>query len=266
MNSACACERQTTSSERSERARFGVSGPWQFSFDERRGFGGGGLREKAVDRRALDEPPLVEEQDLVAQAPRLAEVVRGHHDLGARGVESPGSRLRPRASRPGSRLAVGSSRNSTSGSQRPGAREREALLLAARQHARRPSATCARPTLSSAVACAHRARARRRRRASSAYSDIGERRAAQHHRPLEHHRLPRGAASGAAPRDAARASARAGRAAGASARSCPAPFGPRMMVRGPASISQRDPVDDRPSAGDERNLLAAARVGSEAHP
>jgi hypothetical protein len=37
---------------------------------------------------------------------------------------------------PGSRLAVGSSRNSTSGAQRPGARQREALLLAAREHAR----------------------------------------------------------------------------------------------------------------------------------
>ena len=38
---------------------------------------------------------------------------------------------------PGSRLAVGSSRKRISGSQRPGAREREALLLAAGEHARR---------------------------------------------------------------------------------------------------------------------------------
>ena len=38
----------------------------------------------------------------------------------------------------GSRLAVGSSRNSTSGRERPGARQRQALLLAAGEHARRP--------------------------------------------------------------------------------------------------------------------------------
>ena len=32
----------------------------------------------------------------------------------------------------------------------------------------------------------------------------------------------------------------------------PAPFGPRMIVRGPASSIERDPIDDRPPAGTNR--------------
>ena len=45
--------------------------------------GDAGCFEETVGGRALDEPALVQEQDLVAEPARLAEVVRDHHDLGA---------------------------------------------------------------------------------------------------------------------------------------------------------------------------------------
>ena len=108
--------------------------------------------EKSFDRRALDDAPLVQVDHFVAQAPRLAEVVRGHHDLGARGVEGAddgldlagGTRIEARGGLVEENLRV----------QRPGARKRKALLLAAREHACRAGATWARPTSSTAsIAC-----------------------------------------------------------------------------------------------------------------
>ena len=44
--------------------------------------------EKTFGGRALDQTSLVQEQDLVAEAVRLTEVVRHHHDLGAGGVHA----------------------------------------------------------------------------------------------------------------------------------------------------------------------------------
>ena len=77
------------------------------------------------------------------------------------------------------------------GPERPRARERELLLLAAGEHARAGwCATCARaPPLRARRARAARARARGTPASLSPYVDVGERRAAQHDRPLEHHRL-----------------------------------------------------------------------------
>src|SRR5581483_6812126 len=118
------------------RARSSRSKPWDFSFYERRRFGRLGLREKPLDGGALREAPLVQEQHFVAQAPRLAEVVRGHHDLRPGGVErlDEGLDLARRAGvEVGGRLVEEEELRV----QRPSARQREALLLAARQRARR---------------------------------------------------------------------------------------------------------------------------------
>src|SRR5262249_58595766 len=44
-------------------------------------------------RSTLDQASLVEKEHLVAEAPRLAEVMGGHDDLGSRGVEGANQRL-----------------------------------------------------------------------------------------------------------------------------------------------------------------------------
>ena len=115
--------------------------------------------------------PSCRNSDLVAEAPRLAEVVRDHDDLGAARRGSLDDRDSISRVAPGSRLAVGSSRNSTSGLERPGAREREPLLLAAGQHARR---TVREMREADALERSPRAsvalRRARRRRAASAYA------------------------------------------------------------------------------------------------
>ena len=87
-------------------------------------------------RRLLDLPALVQEHDVVGEALGLREVVRAHHDRRAArvdvahdvfhrarglGVEARRRLVEEQHFRP----------------QRPRAREREPLLLAARQHARR---------------------------------------------------------------------------------------------------------------------------------
>ena len=98
----------------------------------------------------------------------------------------------------GSRLAVGSSRNSTSRLARQRAGQREALLLAARQPARRTvgqrgeadASSSSRATL---VASAGRAGGRQRE------GDVGRRRAPQHHGLLEHDGAARRRARSVAP-------------------------------------------------------------------
>ena len=94
------------------------------------------MLQELLGRRALDEPALVQEQDLVAEAPRLPEVVGHHHDLGARRVQcrdDPLDLVRGAGIEVRGRLVE----EEHFGLQRPGAREREPLLLAAGQHARR---------------------------------------------------------------------------------------------------------------------------------
>src|SRR5688500_12926573 len=76
-----------------ETAEISTSVPWQLSFDERTRLRRGRLRKEALDAGALHQASLVDEQHLVAQPARLAEVVGGHHDLGARGIEGADHRL-----------------------------------------------------------------------------------------------------------------------------------------------------------------------------
>src|SRR3954471_20868749 len=64
----------------------GIS-PRQFSFYEGGRLLRSGPGKKALHRRALHQPAAVEEEHFVAQAARLAKIVGGHDDLGARCVE-----------------------------------------------------------------------------------------------------------------------------------------------------------------------------------
>src|SRR5215813_9643138 len=62
--------------------------PWQLSFQKLRRFLRSGTFEKSVGGGTLEHPPLMQKQDLVAQAPGLTEVVSDHHDLGSCYVHS----------------------------------------------------------------------------------------------------------------------------------------------------------------------------------
>ena len=143
---------------------------------------------------------------------------------------------------PGSRLAVGSSRNSTSG--------RSAQTRAS------ASRCCSPPESTRAGWSAHALRGRPcaapRPRALVAFpdgnagelqriGDVGERRAAQQHRALEHHRLaPRSARDlGRVPGDRSGRSAEAGRGRGAAARSCPRRSGRRSPCAARVESSAR---------------------------
>ena len=143
-----------------------------------------------VGRSALDEPAVVQVDALRrASALRLAEVVRAHHERRARGGERPRSAPRPRARRPG-RGSRSARRGTALGPQRPGARQREALLLAARERARRPLARArASPTRSSASRARARARAGGTPRQPERVPMFASAEQAQQERALEHHRL-----------------------------------------------------------------------------
>ena len=106
--------------------------------------------KNTLGARALDEPALVQEQHLVGEAPRLTQVVRHHHDLRAGRVHRRDDALdlvgRARIEARG-RLVE----EQHLGIERPRAREREALLLAAGEHARRPVGEAPSPTRASAA-------------------------------------------------------------------------------------------------------------------
>src|SRR5689334_11259209 len=96
-----------------------------------------GRFEEGGRRRVFDEPTAVEKDDVVGEPARLAEVVRGHHDLGAGGADA-GDDLLDGACRRGIEAGGRRVEEQHVGAQRPGARQCDALLLAAGQHACRP--------------------------------------------------------------------------------------------------------------------------------
>src|SRR4029079_5802532 len=77
---------------------------WQFSSDEGGGFRGHGPHEKALHRSAFDQTSAVDEKYVVAKSSRLAEVVRGHHDLGPARVDLTDDRFQLAG---GTRIEVG---------------------------------------------------------------------------------------------------------------------------------------------------------------
>ena len=216
------------------------------------------VREKTVDRRALDEPPVGQEQDLVAEAPRLAEVVRRHHDLGAARVDLAHDVL-DLARRLGIEVRGRLVEEQHFGTQRPRAREREASA------ARRPRARARAVGERAQADGGERVRdARLALRAANAgevqaHSGRSPRRAAQHHRPLEHHRLPARRAHRARPtRSVPRGGARSPWHKRMSTL-LPAPFGAEDAVRGPRSISSDGARRARVAVAHDLGLAAAKR-------
>src|SRR5687767_2870782 len=162
--------------------------PWNFCSYESGGLGRRGLREKALDRRALDKPPAVHEQDLVAEAPRLAQVVGRHHDLGAARANLADDRLQL-SRRTGIEVSGGLVEKQHFRAQRPRAGERELLLLAARKQPRRLMRTAFQPHGLQDIVCAQLALAAAYARELETVHHVRERRAAQHDGPLKYHRL-----------------------------------------------------------------------------
>ena len=216
--------------------------------------GGGRLRKEFFDRRALDHASLVQVDHLIPQAPRLAEVVGGHHDLGPGAVEGADHGL-DLARRGGVETRGGLVEEQHLGMQRPGARQREALLLAAGEDARRAVRDMARgplrraPRLRDALGIRRRGDVERvaarsasaeRRSITGRWNTIACLRGAS--------RRPRTLPDDGASRPCIRRISTL----------LPAPFAPRMMVLGPASISQRQRLDDV----EERNLLELQRQAS----
>ena len=149
-----------------------------------------GCLKKVCGARALRDPSLMQKEDLVADAPRLAEVVGDQHDLGTRGDHRQRSPFSTSCVAPGSRLAVGSSRKMISGCNA----QARASARRCCSPPERTRAGCARVPLEAHLGqrLARTLRADPGRNAGDAerVRDVGQRRAAQQHRPLKHHRLP----------------------------------------------------------------------------
>src|SRR5450755_568545 len=108
---------------------------WQFPLEKLFGFARSRILEKAIRRCAFGETPPAHEKDFIAQAPRLPQVVRHQHDLGSARVHR-GYRLLDFLSR--TRIEAGGrlvEKQNLRG-KRPGAGERESLLLTAGENAR----------------------------------------------------------------------------------------------------------------------------------
>src|SRR5689334_13707755 len=90
--------------------------------------------EEAVGGGLLDEPAVVEEEDLVGHAAREAEAMRGHHDARAGTVDAADLLLDGGG---GARVEAGRRlvEVEDAGTQRPCAGECKALALAARERA-----------------------------------------------------------------------------------------------------------------------------------
>ncbi len=72
----------------SQGSGFGAS-QHQLSLEKACRLGASRHREKPVRGGAFEQPAAVQEQDLVGQTPRLAQIVDGHHDLGPGLVDRP---------------------------------------------------------------------------------------------------------------------------------------------------------------------------------
>ncbi len=97
---------------------------------KRRRLRGRRLREEALHRRAFCQPARIDEQDFVAEAARLSQIVRGHHDLGPACVDLANDRF-DLACGAGVEVRGGLVEEQHLGLERPRSSEREFLLLAA---------------------------------------------------------------------------------------------------------------------------------------
>ena len=120
----------------------------QLAGDEAAGFLGFRSCEERLGRAALDDAAAMQQHDLAGEAPRLAEIVRRHHDLDAArgdGADDVLDRLG------GGRIEARGRLVEKQHLRIPGerARQRQPLLLAAGQLARRAVAEAVSPTSAS---------------------------------------------------------------------------------------------------------------------
>ena len=146
------------------------------------------------------------------------------------------------------------------GSQRPRACEREALLLAAGQHARRPFRKVPEPDAAERVARLARALDREDSGEPERVLDVRDRRSPEHHRPLEDHRLatPFAGPLGRRPVDAA-GRRRQETVTEAHEHALAGAVRPENDGPGAGVEHERDPIDDRALAGDERDVVQSQR-------
>ena len=240
--------------------------PWQFSFDERRRFGRRGLAKNGVDRRVLDQAAVVEEQ-----RPRRPGGAPGRGRGWSCTILVPAAsmaaimsstRARRRRVEAGRRLVE----EQHLGRQRPGPRQREALLLAARQHAapagrpgRQADALAAPPARRSRSA-RHAARARSAKRcwpATERRSSTGRWNTIACARRAALGRL------GAVPRTVADGRRDQAVAAAAAAGSCRRRSGPGSRCARRGSVSARSmPSSRRRAAATNETPRAASAAGA----
>src|SRR5882724_8270930 len=162
--------------------------PQQFSLDEGRRLRRQGPRKELHRRPLFEQTAAMQEDDLIGKPPRLAEVVCGHDDLRAAQIDGGDDILdgaRCRRVQIGRRLVEKEHLRR----RRPGAGERQPLLFADGEGARR-----AMGEIGEAGVIEHFANPGAPQRPRDALEpegvvDIGGRRAAQHDRVLEYHGL-----------------------------------------------------------------------------
>src|SRR5216683_3317486 len=163
--------------------------------------------EERGRRGVLGDPALMQKDDLVGQPPRLAEIVRRHDDLGAGGMD----RVDDLLDGPGRRRIEARRRlieEEDLRTQRPGAGQRQALLLAAGEDARRSLRQLGQADPVERLGDPLAADPAAKSAQGEGVIDIGTGRAAQEYRALEYHRLtladrPRQRGALAEPDDAA---------------------------------------------------------------
>ena len=164
-----------------------------------------GLRKNRDADAVLDDRAVVDEQHAIGEAARLCEIVR-RHDKGDALRFQRRDHLLDLARGAGIELGCRLVEEQQFRAKRPCARDREALLLAARQEPRGALRNVLKPE--SAQRLVGALRSLRVAHGGEGVREIGAGGAAQHHGLLEHHRVPLAPvahAAGRAPRDGARA-------------------------------------------------------------
>src|SRR5262249_6496944 len=173
-----------------------LSSPEQPPLDEGRGLPRRRPGEEVRRRPLLEQAATMQEHDLVGKAPRLAEIVRGHHDLRAREVDRADDLLdgaRRRRIQVRRRLVE----EQHLGRGGPGARQRQALLLADGERPRRPVREIGKARVIQHLADPRPSQRPRNALEPEGVVDVGGCRTAEHDRVLEHHGLAPAVSNGA---------------------------------------------------------------------
>ena len=209
-----------------------------------------GELKKCCGRRGLDHAAAVQQHDVAREPARLAEIVRRHHDLdAARGDRADDVLDRLGRGRIEARGRLVEKQDLRIARER--ARQREPLLLAAGQAARRAVARARRARPAPAVRrCAPRIARRAAARAHSAILAAGA--APEHGRPLEHDGAPRRRRLLAPPQVTRPAVGAISPMASAQQRGFARAVRADQTVGAPAANVSEDAIEDRHRAGAQR--------------